>query len=1089
MLTTEERQEAKLRRMLHGFSQCKGGGWRISMAKWKPLVPEIATWSLAALGIAILTFLVPQKAALWFGLGFGAIQTMQLMDTENPRAGSGPGDTRQEGGKKLNRNMMLTLMCAATLNAGWFGFHPQTGASLGHTATQIINDAVASAGGTPWYGLDCTAEAVWIPKKAGVTTLLPYDASAVTFNSAIHMLREGGNTSIDQWDINAYGADGGLSHIGIQAALDAAAASSGTNGTRTIYVGPGRFGCSQPVWVKSQGIVILGTDQGYNSAGYSPSRIDISHACGPAIYVQGDLAAAAMTTSLATGAGQAFVSDLNTHWFNLRDSSTLDINGIAQFTCRLYLTSTDTANPNSPLGICTSHGAWLPSDTPTTCFYLIRNTVSAGAATARGFLTLSGGTVLLDCTTNIVDGTTHVLEFNYDGSTVRFFVDGNLEASAAGSGTLVQGLGEEVTTGYSPAFAPERGSFLNGLLYTGDSLEIADVARNTVAYAKPTAKFAKDSHTRILLNGVATMGALVQVDTMNGIGWLHQRNSAIPGNVSGFRMQGVTITSPQSPCQGVLMAGNVMDWAMSDVSILYCREGLRATNGQFYHNTMDRPFVNAGASTARFGLVFNVLAGISNINNGWLQGPQVLFCSDAAVTTIRETYFQQDTRTVFGALLTNTGAGSSNSYIFDNPGFNTEAGVSSAYRAAIGLSGNLTQIIGRGGNLETGNNAPHIIADSIGGGEWIGGDFRKLGSPPAVMHVQGAAPVRPLVFRHCPQTFGWQRWADVDGAAAVDLPGTLTVASTATPDFDASFSSNFDITLSVAATAPTLSAITHGQTLNFTITQDGQGSHGFTWPANVIGGMTIASTPYSRSLQSFRVEHGFAIALSTGQTYTSVQMQLPGLVEWHDTSQLAGYSDGQGVTSATDASGNGNTMTGGATAPIFKTAQANGLPVLRFNGHTDGTGSKLFHGSNLSPAMSQPIFGWVVAKATNPQSAAETYYFDTAAGGRIFLHVKNSTLDLYAGTEQSVAGEPTGNWDIVTFVINGAASSLWKNGASLLNGVNCGASVPTKLAVGDNFFAFLGDIAEWGFCNGDPGAIVRRRLEATLGAKYAIIVT
>lgn len=56
----------------------------------------------------------------------------------------------------------------------------------------------------------------WVPAN-----MLPYDGAAVTFDTSVRMIREGGNPGV--YDITAYGAGGGLaSYDSIQAALNAA---------------------------------------------------------------------------------------------------------------------------------------------------------------------------------------------------------------------------------------------------------------------------------------------------------------------------------------------------------------------------------------------------------------------------------------------------------------------------------------------------------------------------------------------------------------------------------------------------------------------------------------------------------------------------------------------------------------------------------------------------------------------------------------------------------------------------------------------------------------------------------------------------
>jgi hypothetical protein len=60
---------------------------------------------------------------------------------------------------------------------------------------------------------------------------------------------------------------------------------------------------------------------------------------------------------------------------------------------------------------------------------------------------------------------------------------------------------------------------------------------------------------------------------------------------------------------------------------------------------------------------------------------------------------------------------------------------------------------------------------------------------------------------------------------------------------------------------------------------------------------------------------------------------MTGLVAWYDASQITGLAGGAAVTTWTDQSGNGNTLTM-TGSPTYQTAVVGGLPIVRFNGTT-----------------------------------------------------------------------------------------------------------------------------------------------------------
>jgi hypothetical protein len=92
------------------------------------------------------------------------------------------------------------------------------------------------------------------------------------------------------------------------------------------------------------------------------------------------------------------------------------------------------------------------------------------------------------------------------------------------------------------------------------------------------------------------------------------------------------------------------------------------------------------------------------------------------------------------------------------------------------------------------------------------------------------------------------------------------VTFSATPTFDASLGNTQKITLTGNVTSSTLSNAATGQQINFLICQDATGGRTFTWPANVLGSMTIGSTASTCSAQNFIFDGTNAYALSLGVT-------------------------------------------------------------------------------------------------------------------------------------------------------------------------------------------------------------------------------
>lgn len=81
-------------------------------------------------------------------------------------------------------------------------------------------------------------------------------------------------------------------------------------------------------------------------------------------------------------------------------------------------------------------------------------------------------------------------------------------------------------------------------------------------------------------------------------------------------------------------------------------------------------------------------------------------------------------------------------------------------------------------------------------------------------------------------------------AALLRQTAKNTVSYSSTPTFDLSLGSQQQITLTGDVSSSSISNISAGQRVTFKIIQDATGGRAFTWPTEVLGGMTIdAATP------------------------------------------------------------------------------------------------------------------------------------------------------------------------------------------------------------------------------------------------------
>jgi hypothetical protein len=99
-------------------------------------------------------------------------------------------------------------------------------------------------------------------------------------------------------------------------------------------------------------------------------------------------------------------------------------------------------------------------------------------------------------------------------------------------------------------------------------------------------------------------------------------------------------------------------------------------------------------------------------------------------------------------------------------------------------------------------------------------------------------------------------------AAKGGTTGVVSIPFSATPVFDASQGSTFEIVLTGAVTSSTLVNVTPGQALRFIVKEDGAGGHPFAAPANLP--MAAINTAASKTnIQAFIVDSGSNVYAET----------------------------------------------------------------------------------------------------------------------------------------------------------------------------------------------------------------------------------
>ncbi len=160
------------------------------------------------------------------------------------------------------------------------------------------------------------------------------------------------------------------------------------------------------------------------------------------------------------------------------------------------------------------------------------------------------------------------------------------------------------------------------------------------------------------------------------------------------------------------------------------------------------------------------------------------------------------------------------------------------------------------------------------------------------------------------------------------------------------------------------------------------------------------------------------------------------------------YSDGQAVTSWTDKSGFGRTLTAfdPSQAAVLRRNALNGRAVVEFN----GTSSLLkTYGSTFT--IAQPDTFFIVYRSLDANTSSRAFVVDSrdSSNRQVFGRPGASSQRMYANQDLDIGGitYPFPTFDIYSGTFNGSSSSLYRNGTAIASG-NAGASALNGLSVG-----------------------------------------
>jgi len=234
----------------------------------------------------------------------------------------------------------------------------------------------------------------------------------------------------------------------------------------------------------------------------------------------------------------------------------------------------------------------------------------------------------------------------------------------------------------------------------------------------------------------------------------------------------------------------------------------------------------------------------------------------------------------------------------------------------------------------------------------------------------------------------------------------------------------------------------------------------------------------------------FASSLDAGLNFSPAS--IPGLRLWLAADTLNALGDGAAIASWADGSGNGYNATASGTAqPIYKANIQGGLPVVRFNGTSQG----------MNTTAPGPIAaGCTVLAVAQIASATSTRALvGSSVQGGLEYRFNSAKQDVLAENVADL-GSGSATWDTAAFrlyelVIDGAGNiSFFVNGAADGTSTTTRTFVSGNISVGINPVNVTNGNGEW--FSGDMGEVVvynrpltnseRLQLENQLRSKWAV---
>lgn len=616
---------------------------------------------------------------------------------------------------KQSAPIVLTLICFLSATNAQLKLGGGAVASSGiHTASYAtLADLLTAVGSTPTYVIVDSVVSVSASTEIPATITLQVVAPGqFSFSNSAVLTIDGTLTADPLYQVfsgtgSVAFACGGTSVVspgwwgldsvtnitrGLQAAVDSLPTCGGSiKIPSTPALG---WDLTKPIRINRSHVDVEGTGN------RDTSLINATMAAGPAFLVAADSPGIPTETALATGTGSAFTLSAG-NAFDLSDFGACELNGLAAFSAETFV-KFSAFTEGGVYYLLSSRGRELDSESAIGAFEVeLDTTGGAGTEKIVGKLRVGSSYKVVTGTTIVSTATVYHVAMTYDGSNVRLFVNGHLEATTAATGTVTQRATEDVKLGSPTLLWPDVPDFETAASGAVDSVRLSNNARYTSGFTAPTAKFTSESNTLVLMNFDEQTGQLTKAYSANQVGYLAMRRNSGASFITKVNIRNLQINGKIEASGIFAFSANTCNF--EDLDIEFTRIGLYQYSSSFLNHITNYRGL-AGPHT-RFMLAHGLSSGLNYYEHLDITGGIVPFVGTTGSLVVSNAYLSLDDRSIYGAFFR---AADDTTVTLINTNITNEGGTPVNLKAGIGISQVLTTTI-VGGTIFVGtNNTPAI---------------------------------------------------------------------------------------------------------------------------------------------------------------------------------------------------------------------------------------------------------------------------------------------------------------------------------------------------------------------------------------------